>query len=122
MAGPNAFLMNGPTFRDIGFDQAIGSYGFIVMVSNQVQDTVGNPFPAGNIGNFKVAIANASAIHVGSMLGNGQVSVSNTTLDIGPVGNLFDGGVASHIRTPGINPAVVTDRRHSAPSRAHERA
>ena len=42
------------------------------------------------------------------MLASAQATVVNTTIDIGPIGNLFDGSVDTLIRTPNIDPAVVT--------------
>jgi formylglycine-generating enzyme required for sulfatase activity len=48
------------------------------------------------------------AIPVSQMLAEGQATVSHTTLDIGPIGQLFDSSVQTLVRTPNIDPAVVT--------------
>jgi hypothetical protein len=45
---------------------------------------------------------------VAQMLANGQATVTNTTIDLGPIGNVFDGNTNSLARTPAINPMIVT--------------
>ena len=47
-------------------------------------------------------------INVAQMLANGQATVTNTTIDLGPIGNVFDGNTNTLARTPAINPMVVT--------------
>ena len=42
------------------------------------------------------------------MVSNGQCLVTSTALDIGPISNLFDLQESTLIRTPSINPLVVT--------------
>jgi hypothetical protein len=90
------------------WDQADGGDYRIYQRSSQVRDTAGNYFPAGDIGGFRVAIADPAVLNVAAMLANGAASVTHTTLDIGPIANLFDGSVSTLVRTPSINPLVVT--------------
>ena len=47
-------------------------------------------------------------LDVKSMLDWGWVQTQCTTLDMGQVGNVFDGDTSTIIRTPGINPLVLT--------------
>jgi formylglycine-generating enzyme len=84
-----------------------GTYRVLVR-SNQVRDTLGNLFPAIDIGQFQVQIPNPSLLNVAQLLASGGASVTHTTIDIGPISNLFDGSVNTLIRTPNIDPAVVT--------------
>ncbi|MGB8167120.1 MAG: PA14 domain-containing protein, partial [Chthoniobacteraceae bacterium] len=84
-----------------------GTYHINVRTT-QVRDTLGNNVPAGDIGTFQVLIDNPAVLNVAQLLASGQASVANTTIDIGPIGNLFDGSVDTLIRTPNIDPAVVT--------------
>lgn len=76
--------------------------------ANQVRDTLGNYVPVGEVGTFQVVIENPAALNIAQMLANGQASVVNTTIDIGPIESLFDGSVDTLIRTPNIDPAAVT--------------
>lgn len=78
------------------------------MLASQVQDTSSNAVPAGDIGGFQVMIEDPSAIPVAQMLAGGTASVTHTALDIGTISNLFDGKTSTLIRTPNIDPAVVT--------------
>lgn len=84
-----------------------GSYR-VNMVANQVRDTLNNAVPAGDIGGFQVTMDDPAVIPVGQLLAAGQATASHTTLDIGPIGLLFDGSVETLVRTPNIDPAVVT--------------
>jgi len=84
-----------------------GTYRINVRTT-QVRDTLGNYVPAGVVGTFQVQIGNPAALNIAQMLATAQASVVNTAIDIGPIGNLFDGSVDSLIRTPNIDPAVVT--------------
>ncbi len=84
-----------------------GSYRIYVR-SSQVSDTAGNFVPAGEIGRFQVSLSDPSVIRVSELLSTGQATVAHTTLDIGPIANLFDGSVDTLVRTPNIDPAIVT--------------
>jgi hypothetical protein len=84
-----------------------GSYRIFIR-DGEVRDTLGNPVAAGDVGGFQVIIDDPAALNIGQMLANGQASVTHTTLDIGEIANLFDGSVDTLIRTPNIDPAVVT--------------
>lgn len=84
-----------------------GTYRISVRTT-QVRDTLGNYVPAGEVGTFQVLIDNPAALNIAQMLANGQASVVHTTLDFGPIGKLFDGSVDTLVRTPNIDPAVVT--------------
>ena len=86
---------------------ANGSYR-IYLRSSQVQDTLGDYFPSSEIGGFQVNMPDPSQINLASMLSTGDATVTHTSIDIGPILNLFDGNVDSLIRTPDIDPAVVT--------------
>ena len=54
--------------------------------------------------------ANAASpkLNIKDMLNWGWVQAQCTTLDIGQVSNVFDGNTATLVRTPGINPLVLT--------------
>lgn len=88
-----------------------GSYR-VNMVANQVRDTLNNAVPAGDIGGFLVTMNDPvnypAPIPVNQMLADGQATVTHTSLDIGPIGLMFDGSVGTLVRTPNIDPAVVT--------------
>ena len=49
-----------------------------------------------------------SQVDVASLLANAQATVTNTTIDIGPIGNAFDGNTNTLARTQSVNPMVVT--------------
>ncbi len=80
----------------------------IELQSGEVLDTDGNPFPAGEVGSFRVALYDVAAINVSAMLASGQAVATHTPFDIGSVENIFDGNTSTLARTPEINPAVVT--------------
>jgi hypothetical protein len=84
-----------------------GSYRIVVR-PDQVRDTAGNAVSGGEVGRFLVSIPAASVLGVAAKLANGQATVSHTAIDIGPITNLFDGSVDTLVRTPDIDPAVVT--------------
>jgi hypothetical protein len=85
----------------------LGNYR-ILMRPNQVSDTLGNDVPAGEVGGFPVAIDDPALIKVAQMLANGQATAQHTKFDIGEIPLLFDGNVDSLVRTPNIDPMVVT--------------
>ena len=80
----------------------------IVMRPGQVRDTAGHYVPDGEVGCFQVNISDPSMICVTQMLARRQATVAHTPIDIGPIASLFDGRVDTLIRTPDIDPAVVT--------------
>ncbi len=80
----------------------------LMLQDSQVYDTLGNDFPGGEVGQFKVDISDSSVINVNAAIDAGEVEVTHTTLDIGPVSNLFDGNPSTLVRTPNIDPAVVS--------------
>ena len=47
-------------------------------------------------------------VDVAAALAGGQATVSNSTIDIGPIGNIFDRNTNTLARTANINPMVVT--------------
>jgi len=73
-----------------------------------VRDVLGNPFPAIDVGQVEVAIPSPAQINVREMLNSGAATVTHTTLDIGAITNIFDERSDTLVRTPSINPAVVT--------------
>jgi len=90
----------------------------IQLRSAQVRDTQGNFVPSGDVGSWQVRIPDAAVIGVAAMLASGQATADATAIDIGPITNLFDGSVSTLIRTPNIDPAVVT-LSFSAPQTIH---
>ena len=84
-----------------------GSYR-IELLPGAVTDTGGAPFTAGEVGSFRVAIYDSSTINVNALLASGEASATHTEFDIGTVENLFDGNTGSLVRTPNVEPAVVT--------------
>ena len=80
----------------------------IVMQADQVRDTEGNVVPPGEIGTFRVAIPDPAVIDIRAMLRAGEASVTHTSFDVGRVENLFDNNTSTLVRTPSINPAVIT--------------
>lgn len=90
------------------WDASDGGRYRIFLQTGQVRDTAGNDFPAGDIGSFLVLLNDPAAIDIRSMLSNGQAAATHTTFDIGAIGNLFDGSVETLVRTPNIDPMVVT--------------
>jgi subtilisin family serine protease len=76
--------------------------------ANSIRDILGTAFPALDVGQFEVAIPRAGQINVRDMLSSGAATVTHTALDIGPITSLFDDQSSTLIRTPNINPAVVT--------------
>lgn len=53
-------------------------------------------------------VAQTGQVDVAWALSNGQATVTNSTIDIGPIGNVFDGNTSTLARTQSINPMVVT--------------
>ena len=47
-------------------------------------------------------------VDVAAALAGGQATVSNSTIDIGPIGNIFDRNTNTLARTANVNPMVVT--------------
>lgn len=47
-------------------------------------------------------------VDIAGLLASGRATVAHTAIDIGPIGNIFDGQTNSLARTPGINPMTVT--------------
>jgi hypothetical protein len=82
-----------------------GTYS-ISLVASQVSDTLGNFFPAGQVGSFHVDIPDSSRIDVNAIVAAGHATITGTTIDIGPLSNMFDGSTSTIIRTPNINPAT----------------
>ena len=80
----------------------------IVMQSDQVRDLGGALVPGGEIGTFRAAIPDPALINVSAMLAAGTATASHTAFDIGPVSQLFDGNTSTLVRTPNIDPAVIT--------------
>ncbi len=60
-------------------------------------------------------MAQTGQIDVKGMLAAGQATVTNTTPDIGAIGNLFDGNTSTGVRTQSINPMIVTLSFTTAP-------
>jgi hypothetical protein len=81
-----------------------GTYSIVLQV-NQVRDTLGNYFPTGQVGTFRVELPDISRIDVNALVSAGHATVSGTTIDIGPLANMFDGSTSTIVRTPNINPA-----------------
>lgn len=52
--------------------------------------------------------AQTEPINVAGLLASAQANLAYSTVDIGPIGNIFDGYTSSLARTPAINPMVVT--------------
>jgi hypothetical protein len=90
------------------WDATDGGTYRILLQAGEVRNTSGSFFPGGDIGSFLVDIADPSMLNIAQMLADGQVTIDHTTLDIGPITNLFDRNTSTLIRTPNINPAVVT--------------
>jgi PA14 domain len=76
--------------------------------ANQVRDIRGNAVGAGYAGRFQVQIPDPAVVNVYEMLQDGSASATHTQLDIGKIQDLFDGNMSSLVRTPNINPAIVT--------------
>lgn len=55
-----------------------------------------------------LADAQPMLVDVAALLVGGQATVTNSSLDIGAIGNVFDRNTNTLARTPGINPMVVT--------------
>jgi hypothetical protein len=52
--------------------------------------------------------AQTAQLPVASAIAAGQATVAHSTIDIGPIGNVFDGNTSSLARSQAINPMVVT--------------
>jgi hypothetical protein len=83
-----------------------GSYT-ITIQGGQVRDTSGNYVPGGAIGSFRVNIEDPSLIDVNAIVGAGAAVITNTTLDIGTISNVFDGSTGTLARSANVNPAFV---------------
>ncbi len=89
------------------WDLGDGGTYWIDMQAGQVRDTLGHYVPGGTIGRFQVALPDPARLDINAMLAGGEATVSHTTFDDGPVGDLFDGNPSTLVRTPNIDPAVV---------------
>jgi len=90
------------------WDATDGGTYRIWQLAGEVQDTDGNPFPAAEVGGFQVTLDDPAALNLRAMLANAEATVEHTAFDIGTIANLFDGNVSSLVRTPNIDPLVVT--------------
>ncbi len=63
-----------------------------------------------HLNEWQLFLANAQPmlVDVAALLVGGQATVTNSPLDIGAMGNVFDRNTNTLARTPGINPMVVT--------------
>ncbi len=80
----------------------------IVVQANQVRDIDGNAVPAGDVGMFRIAVPDPTMINVRALLAAGAASLTHTPFDIGIPEHLFDGVTSTLVRTPNIDPAVIT--------------
>ena len=53
-------------------------------------------------------MAQTQRVDVAGALANDQATVTNSAIDIGPIGSIFDGNTDTLARTANVNPMVVT--------------